>query len=336
MLRFTRITGAALLLALIGVPVSAQVDPKTVPVEKIDKPSAVAATVNGQPILESAVERALQGVAEDERAKVRTEVVNFIVDNTIIDQYLLALKMSVDPADIAKQLGNFKEEVKKNNQDYETLLLKMKLTEAELKDQIQNQLRWEKFVNQQATDDKLKALFNHMPEAFDGTTVAARHVLLPATDEKSKQEALAKMRTIKAEIEKDIAAANAKLPADAEPFARVKVIDNAFAEAAKKHSTCPSKSEGGDLGFFPRYGRMVEPFAKAAFTQREYQLAEPVSTQFGYHLILVTGRRGGKPTKFEDPLVKDAVKEVYEGRLRDAVLDQMRPRAKIEIAATKN
>jgi parvulin-like peptidyl-prolyl isomerase len=81
---------------------------------------------------------------------------------------------------------------------------------------------------------------------------------------------------------------------------------------------------------------MVEPFAKAAFAQTAFQIGEPVPTQFGYHLILVTKRNAGKPTKFEDALVKDAVKEVYEGRLREAVLDQMKPRAKIEIATPKN
>lgn len=332
MLRFTR-TIAALVVAAYGVCASAQTDPKTAPAPK----SAVAATVNGHAIHETAVERALQGVPAEERAKVRAEVIQFIIDNTIIDQYLVALKMTVDAADVAKQLVSFKEEVKKNNQDYETLLLRMKLTEPELKEQIQNQLRWEKFVNQQATEVKLKALFNHMPEAFDGTTVSARHILItPMPDERSKQDALAKMKEIKLEIERAVAAATAKLPADADNLTKVKVIETCFADAARKYSVCPSKAEGGDLGSFPRFGRMVEPFARAAFSQPKFQVGEPVLTQFGYHVILVTGRTNGKSTKFEDPMVKEAVKEVYEGRLREAVLEQMKPRAKIEIAAVKN
>jgi peptidyl-prolyl cis-trans isomerase C len=331
MLRFTRTIGTALSLALFSLPATAQIDPKTVPVEKLGEKPEVAATVNGQPIHETAIERALQGIAADERAKVRSEVINFIVENTIIDQYLIALKMTVDAGDVAKQLVNFKDEIKKNDQDYETLLIKMKLTETELKVQIENQLRWEKFVSQQATDDKLKQLFDHMPEAFDGTTVSARHILIaPAAD------ALAKTKEIKMEVEKAAVAAVAKLPPDADNLTRLKAVESAFVEAARKHSTCPSKAEGGDLGSFPRYGRMVEPFAKASFAQREFQIGDPVQTQFGYHLILVTGRKPGKPTKFEDAMVKEAVKEVYEGRLREAVLDQMKPRAKIEIAAPKN
>ena len=93
----------------------------------------------------------------------------------------------------------------------------MKLTELELKEQIHNTLRWEKFVDQQATEEKLKALFNQMPEAFDGTTVRARHILIEAgNDPKAKQDATTKLLAIKDQIQKTVAAGMAKLPADAD------------------------------------------------------------------------------------------------------------------------
>lgn len=62
-----------------------------------------------------------------------------------------------------------------------------------------------------------------------------------------------------------------------------------FAEAAKEVSLCPSGSDGGDLGFFRR-GVMVKPFEDAAFNLNEIgDISEPVETQFGWHLIQLTG-----------------------------------------------
>jgi len=63
-----------------------------------------------------------------------------------------------------------------------------------------------------------------------------------------------------------------------------------FADVAKKHSTCPSGKNGGDLGWFGK-GQMVPPFENAAFNANKGDLVGPVKTEFGWHLILVKDQR---------------------------------------------
>ena len=83
------------------------------------------------------------------------------------------------------------------------------------------------------------------------------------------------------------------------------------------------------MDYFQRSGKMVEPFSKAAFALKPYQMSDVVRTQFGVHLILVTDRKEGLPVKYED--IKDDVKDEFCDRLRDQVVAKVKPTAKIEI-----
>jgi len=62
-----------------------------------------------------------------------------------------------------------------------------------------------------------------------------------------------------------------------------------FEQAAKENSTCPSGSNGGDLGNFGK-GQMVPEFDKVVFNDEVGVVHGPVQTQFGYHLLEVTER----------------------------------------------
>jgi peptidyl-prolyl cis-trans isomerase C len=62
-----------------------------------------------------------------------------------------------------------------------------------------------------------------------------------------------------------------------------------FADLAKKHSSCPSGRNGGDLGEFGP-GMMVREFDEVVFSADVGTVQGPVKTQFGYHLLEVTRR----------------------------------------------
>jgi peptidyl-prolyl cis-trans isomerase C len=295
-----------------------------------------AATVNGEAIPKVALERALNRLPEEQRLKARGEILDFLIDNVIVDQYLGQMKITVEDKEVQARLDEMKEELKKSSggQTLEKLLQSLSLTEAEFREQIGHDLRWEKFCLQQSTDANLKALFDKHPDMFDGSLVRARHILIAAgNDEKSQAAAVAELTRVKKHVEEVAAQALAKLPAAADALRREQergsVIEEAFASAAKEKSICPSKRDGGDVNWFPRAGNMVEAFAKAAFALKPYEMSEPVKTQFGYHLILVTGRKPGQEVKFDE--VKEAVREVYCSQLREAICSKYRPAAKIVI-----
>lgn len=64
-----------------------------------------------------------------------------------------------------------------------------------------------------------------------------------------------------------------------------------FAKLAKQNSQDPGSAEkGGDLGYFGR-GMMVKPFEDAVFALKENQVSDAVRSDFGFHLIKLTGIR---------------------------------------------
>jgi peptidyl-prolyl cis-trans isomerase C len=316
-------------------PPAGLVPPVTPPPAKPEvRPVGNAATVNGQAIPEVAVYRALRQFPEAHKEMARKEIMAHLIENALIDQYLTALKITVEEKDVEKLLADLKKELADAKKDYLKELEAMMLTEAEFRAEVVAQMKWEKFVQQQGTDAALKQLFESSPDVFDGTMVRARHILItPGADEAKQKDAAQKLRGIKQVVEQEAAKAVAALPPTADALqkeqAKANKTDELFAAYAKQYSSCPSKKDGGDLNFFPRAGAMVEPFAKAAFALKPYEMTDVVATEFGYHLILVTARRQGAPKKFED--VKEDVRMLYAMRVREAVIAQMKPKAQITI-----
>lgn len=101
--------------------------------------------------------------------------------------------------------------------------------------------------------------------------------------------------------DKDASAADrAKAKARAEELlSETRKNPAAFAELAKKNSQDEgSATRGGDLDFFAR-GAMVKPFEDAAYALKQGEISNLVESDFGYHIIQLTGVRGGDKKSFE-------------------------------------
>ena len=103
-------------------------------------------------------------------------------------------------------------------------------------------------------------------------------------------------------------AVDAKAPADDKQKARAKAEDllkqikakpASFADLAKAHSQDPGSAEkGGDLGSFKR-GNMVKAFSTAAYSMKVDDVSGLVESEYGFHIIKLTGITPGKSPSFE-------------------------------------
>ncbi|MBI2305739.1 MAG: SurA N-terminal domain-containing protein [Rhodocyclales bacterium] len=117
----------------------------------------------------------------------------------------------------------------------------------------------------------------------------ASHILITVSGDTDKAKAKAKAE----EVLKDVKKTTAR-----------------FAELAKQHSQDPgSAANGGDLGFFGR-GMMVKPFEESTFSLKEGEVSELVQSDFGYHIIKLTGIKPAKQKAL------DEVRAEIEGELK--------------------
>lgn len=132
-------------------------------------------------------------------------------------------------------------------------------------------------------DDELRAWYAANTERFQQPEERrASHILILA-DKDAPQ------------AEQDKARARAD-----EVLAKLKAAPGDFARLAKDYSQDPgSAAKGGDLGFFGR-GAMVKPFEEAVFGLKEGETSGLVRSDFGWHIIRVTGIKGGKHKSFEE------------------------------------
>src|SRR5262245_38781307 len=123
------------LLGLLSGLVFAQPQPPPPPPGQ-PTPEAIAAFVNGQPISELAVKRALKGVPAAKQAEVRGEMLNFLIDNMLIEQFLTSQSVAVDGKDVDARLTEVKQQLEKEKLGYQKVLDDMMLSEADLRKEI--------------------------------------------------------------------------------------------------------------------------------------------------------------------------------------------------------
>ncbi len=164
--------------------------------------------------------------------------------------------------------------------------------------QLLEQIYIKRLVERKVTDRAVRRRYDRDSKSMTrGRQVRARHILV-----KTRQEAI-----------------NA-----------IAMLDRGkdFAALAQEISIGPSKSQGGDLGFFKRE-QMVPAFSKAAFAMKKGEFSKaPVQTRFGWHVIKVEEVKSAAPPSFAE--VHQQLRQKMSDEVIEKEMQDLRKAAKIE------
>lgn len=130
------------------------------------------------------------------------------------------------------------------------------------------------------SEDDCRRYFEQNPERFRAPhRIRVRHILLgaPADDAVGRLEARRKAEQLIAELQ--------TAPA-------------LFADFALRHSDCPSKNDGGDLGWL-EHGQATPEFDRQVFRLQEGLATFPVESRWGHHVVSIDALVPGEPLPFE-------------------------------------
>lgn len=230
--------------------------------------------------------------------KIKMQQLYKLIDEKILLKKAVELNLKPADNDITKLINDEMNKVKAQySGQYDNYLKQNGINENQFKELLNNSII-EKAVqdeivkNVTTTDDEVKTYYDKNKETTftkgAGATVA--HILV--ADEQTA---------------KDL---KAKLDAGAD-----------FEALAKANSTDPgSKDNGGSLGFVEyNTTQLVTEFVDGFKNLKEGEVSNPVKSQYGYHLIKVTGLKSGEVIPFDQ--VKDKLKEAILQQKKEIAYD---------------
>jgi peptidyl-prolyl cis-trans isomerase C len=247
-----------------------------------------AATVNGTAISEKEFGQSLnfvkqrsamqgQEIPDEQLPGIKKNILENLINTELLYQAATKEKVTIDETKLETQWSRVEQRMKENA-EYRKNIEQMNMSADEMKDQMKRQMMIEQFVTDRfvntvtISEEEITAYYDGNKKMFHTPQqVKASHILIKV-DEKENGKSQAEAKKQIEDIQKQI-----KDGTD-------------FADLAEKHSQCPSSKKGGDLGYFGR-GQMVKPFEDTAFGMKEGDISDVVTTQFGYHLIKVTGKK---------------------------------------------
>jgi peptidyl-prolyl cis-trans isomerase C len=249
---------------------------------------------------------------------VKKQAAESLVSRALLREAVESEGIQASEAEIDERMEMIKSKFE-SPEAYSQQLVDLGITQKDLRNEMAGALRMEKLLQkhvgdiEEPTEAEVEAFYRENTERFKvPEKVRASHILVKTEPQESEPERAAKRLEA------------AKLLGEIQNGAD-------FGRIASQHSACPSKERGGDLGYFER-GMMVKPFEDAAFSLNTGEISDLVETQFGYHILKVTGKEKESTASLET--AKDTISTYLRDRKREkavkAYTDKLRAEATIE------
>ncbi len=250
--------------------------------------------------------------------EIRKNVLENMINRELLIQESRKSGIKIDDAALDKQMADVKKQFP-SDKDFEMMMQRMNMTEESFKVQLRRDMAIQEFIEKQfaskinISNEEIKTYYDGNPDKFkQPEEVKASHILVsvpPKSDDAKKAEARKKIEDVQKRLKKG----------------------EDFAAVAKEVSDCPSKEQGGDLGYFAK-GQMVKPFEEAAFAMKPGETSNIVETDFGFHLIKVVDKKaaGTRPYETVKDSISDKLRQEKLQKDLTAYLDKVKESAKIE------
>ncbi len=277
--------------------------------------SAVAATVDGDPVYVSEVDRQVANVIDGRevnpqaKKQIQATALEQLIGRRIILRYLAERKLAASEQDLKLELERITQQLAKQELTLDDYLQRSGLTEPELRHVLQWQIGWRRYLDRYVTEENLQTHFERNRRHYDGTQLRVAQILFKVKAD-GGDDVLEQAQQRAAAIRREIDSG-----------------DITFPEAAKRHTDAPSADKGGDIGFISRHEPMPEPFSKVAFDLKEGEVSQPVVSPFGVHLIQCLEVKPGQ-RRWQD--VRTELEEGVTQYLFEWVVKRQRSNAQIE------
>lgn len=253
----------------------------------------IAAVVNDDVILLSEVEEKmfilqaqgqLQGQDSTQVAKARREILDRLIEERLVVQRAKSQGIQVDQQEVTKQVNDAMTKVKDrfpSLEAYRQALAQEGISENMLRERYQTDITQE-FLGQrivgkevrskvQVTSDDVEKYFKENKDQLPRKPMEIKlaHLLIYPVSPAKENAARKRIEDARARI----------------------VGGEDFAAVAKEVSDDPTKTKGGELGWFSP-GDLDPDFENAVDSLAVNAISEPVRTRYGYHLIQVEERDG--------------------------------------------